>query len=405
MTTTLTLEEARRIALAAQQLSKERPTGLVTARQVGRTFERLQLLQIDSVNVLSRAHYLPLFSRLGRYDTGILDRLASAAPRRMMEYWAHEASYIRPAHFADLRVWQRRSWVGAAGMDPLHRRDLTERILEALARARPMTARAVTERIGHLEERSMVDWGWNWSSVKRVLEDLFEQGLVSAAGRTAQFERLYTLTSRVLPAGYDPGHRPDPDEAMLRLIDAAAAAHGIGSIRCFADYFRTPVRAAAAAVAVLVDSGRLEPVEVPGWPGPLYLHAEAAKPRRVSGRALLSPFDSLVFERRRLERLFGFHYRIEIYTPAERRRYGYYVLPFLLRNGFAGRVDLKADRAAGSLLVRGSYAEPDAPADTADELAAELRLLAGWLGLERIVVEPRGDLSPALARAVAAVGD
>ncbi|MFD1213587.1 winged helix-turn-helix domain-containing protein [Arthrobacter sp. GCM10027362] len=400
MTARLTLSQARRIALAAQGLAKERPARPATARQVGRTFARLQLLQIDSVNVLVRAHYLPFFSRLGPYDIGIVDRLAHRAPRRMVEYWAHEASYVRPGHFADLRVWQRRKWVGAAGLDPQLRQDLTERILQTLGSSRPLTARAVAARIGHAEEIARVDWGWNWNAAKRVLEDLFEQGVISAAGRTAQFERLYAPTAKVLPAGLDPLRRPDRDEAMLRLVEAAASAHGIGSARCLADYFRVPVKAAAQASAVLAGRGVLEEVEVQGWPGPLYLHPAAARLRRAMGRALLSPFDSLVFERRRLQQLFDFHYRIEIYTPADKRRFGYYVLPFLLGERICARVDLKADRAAGLLLVRGAYAEPQAPAETAVELAHELGLLAGWLGLGGVAVEDRGALAPALAGAL-----
>ncbi|NKX53827.1 winged helix-turn-helix domain-containing protein [Arthrobacter mobilis] len=400
MNARLTLSQARRIALAAQGLAKERPTRPAAARQVGRTFDRLQLLQIDSVNVLARAHYLPFFSRLGPYDTGIVDRMASRAPRRMVEYWAHEASYVRPGHFADLRVWQRRPWVGAAGLDPQLRLDLTERILQTLDSSRPLTARAVAERIGHAEKVPKSGWGWNWTAAKRVLEDLFEQGLVSAAGRTAQFERLYAPAAKVLPAACGPLHLPDRDEAMLRLIEAAAAAHGIGSTRCLADYFRLPVKAAARAAGTLVRQGRLEEVEVAGWPGPLYLHPAAARPRRAGGRALLGPFDSLVFERRRLQQLFGFHYRIEIYTPAGRRRFGYYVLPFLLGEQLCARVDLKADRGAGLLLVRGAYAEPQAPVETAVELAQELGLLAQWLGLAGIVVLDRGNLAAALARAL-----
>jgi uncharacterized protein YcaQ len=297
-------------------------------------------------------------------------------------------------------VWQRRNWVGASGLDPAVRQDLTRRILQALAASRPLTARAVAGRIGHEEEAAKVDWGWNWTAAKRVLEDLFEQGLVSAAGRTAQFERLYAPTAKVLPPALDPLHLPDRDEAMLRLVEAAAAAHGIGSVRCLADYFRLPAKAAARAAAVLAAAGRLEEVEVDGWPGPLYLHPAAARPRTARGRALLSPFDSLVFERRRLQRLFGFHYRIEIYTPAPRRRYGYYVLPFLLGERICARVDLKADRAAGMLLVRGAYAEPQAPAGTAVELARELELLAQWLGLGAVVVQDRGALAPELARAL-----
>lgn len=400
MSAALTLAQARRIALSAQGLANGRPTSLVTARQVGRTFDRLQLLQIDSVNVLVRSHYLPLFSRLGDYDVSIVHRLAGRAPRRMMEYWAHEASYIRPRHFDDLRLWQKRPWVGAHRLEAAERLELSRRILGVLESAKPLTARQVSAHLGHDEANPKTNWGWNWNAVKQVLEHLFEQGEISAAGRTAQFERLYTPTRRVLPAQFTGGGAPDPDEAMLRLIEAAASAHGIGTVRCFADYFRVGLRPAAAAVDELVRQSILEPVTVRGWDRNVYRHAEAKLPRKASGRALLSPFDSLVFERRRLQELFNFHYRIEIYTPEPKRRYGYYVLPFLLRDRLVARVDLKADRNRGLLLVRGSYAEPEAPVDTAVELAAELSAMAAWLGLSDVVVEPRGDLAGPLAAAV-----
>lgn len=407
MHASLSLNQARRIALAAQGLDKVRPAGPVTARAVGRTFARLHLVQIDSVNVLSRSHYLPFFSRLGNYDRSILHRMAGTHPRRMMEYWAHEASFIRPDHFQDLVLWQNRKWVGASAMDPGLRNAVASGVLDALATGKPMTAAELTARLGHVEDRQRDNWGWNWNAVKRVLEHLFEEGLVSADSRTESFERRYTLTARVLPGTFLPGTglsldgvEPDPAAAMDRLIDAAAQAHGIGTVRCFADYFRTPIRAAAVSVQHLVEAGRLQPVTVPGWDKPLYRHVEAKLPRTATGRALLSPFDSLVFERRRLEDLFGFHYRIEIYTPEPKRRFGYYVLPFLLRDRIVARVDLKADRAGGRLLARAAHAEPGAPADTAVELAAELQLMAEWLELDRVVVCPAGDLAQALAEAV-----
>lgn len=401
MSATLSLHQARRIALAAQGLHKVRPTGPVTARAVGRTFARLQLVQIDSVNVLVRSHFLPFYSRLGNYDRDILQRMSASHPRRMLEYWAHEASYIRPEHYQDLLLWQKRSWVGASRLDPGLRNDVADRILAVLARSRPMTASELTARIGHVEEKQTTDWGWNWNAVKRVLEHLFEEGLVSAASRTGQFERRYTLTAKVLPRPAEAGGEVDPTAALRRLTEAAARAHGIGSIRCFADYFRTPVKATALAVAHLVEQGRLEPVNVPGWGRDVFRHVEAVLPRRATGRALLSPFDSMVFERRRLLELFGFHYRIEIYTPEPKRRYGYYVLPFLLRDRMVARVDLKADRTGGRLLVRAAFAEPDAPADTAVELAAELRLMSQWLGLPDVEVGPAGDLAARLAHELA----
>lgn len=405
MSASLSLNQARRIALAAQGLDKGRPAGPVTARAVGRTFDRLHLVQIDSVNVLARSHYLPFFSRLGNYDRAILHRMASKHPRRMMEYWAHEASFIRPDHFPDLLLWQSRKWVGASAMDPELRTGVAVKVLEELGTGKPLTAAELTVRIGHVEDRRTDNWGWNWNAVKRVLEHLFEEGLVSASSRTEQFERRYTLTGKVFSSLDGWGDAvADPEAAMDRLIAAAARAHGIGTVRCFADYFRTPLRAAAISVQHLVDLGTLEPVTVRGWDRQVYRHVDSKLPRAATGRALLSPFDSLVFERRRLEELFGFHYRIEIYTPEAKRRFGYYVLPFLLRDGIVARVDLKADRAAGHLLAKAAHAEPDAPADAAVELAAELQLMAEWLELDRVVVSPAGDLGPALAEAVAATG-
>ena len=408
----LSLQQARRIALAAQGLDKVRPAGPVTSRAVGRTFARLQLVQIDAVNVLSRSHYLPFFSRLGNYDRTIVDRMAERHPRRMMEYWAHEASFIRPDHFQDLRLWQSRTWVGAHSMDPELRSGVAARVLETLAAGRPMTAAELTARLGHVEDRQQDNWGWNWNAVKRVLEHLFEAGLISAASRTDSFERRYTPTAKVLPgrpdvnpdAAASPDTVPDQAAALVRLIDAAARAHGIRTLRCFADYFRTPLRASAIAVEHLTETGRLLPVTVSGWNKPVYRHIEAGLPRAATGRALLSPFDSLVFERRRLEALFGFHYRLEIYTPEPKRRFGYYVLPFLLRERIVARVDLKADRTSGLLLARAAHAEPGASADTAVELAAELQLMAEWLELDRVIVSPRGDLAPALADAVSGAG-
>ena len=403
----LSLAQARRIALSAQGLIAPRPTAPATARAVGRTFDRLQLVQIDSVNVLVRSHYLPFFSRLGAYDREILDRMSSRSPRRMIEYWAHEASYIKPEHFESLRLWQKRNWVGAAGLDPAVRNDLAERILAVLASSRPLTAAQLTQRLGHVEERRTENWGWNWNAVKRVVGDLFEQGVISSAGRTPSFERRYALTSSVLP----PGVRVAPDSdtpadglgresAAFLLTRAALTAHGIGTVRCFADYFRLPAKATELALAELVRRGEAELVDVPEWSGAVYKDAAASVPRAASGRALLSPFDSLVFERRRLEKLYGFHYRIEIYTPAERRRYGYYVLPFLLGDAMVARVDVKADRARGVLLVHAVHGEPDAPLGTAVELAAELRLLADWLELADVRVAEEGSLAVAVARSL-----
>lgn len=264
----------------------------------------------------------------------------------------------------------------------------------------PLTAGELQTRIRHDVPRAKDNWGWNWSAVKGVLEALFWSGRVSAASRTPQFERRYDLTERVLPPAVQQIPPLPRKEAIRSLVELAARAHGIGTARCFADYFRLPQREADGAVAELSRAGILEAVDVSGWRRQAYRHVASDLPRRARGRALLSPFDSLVFERGRLLALFNFHYRIGIYTPPAQRTYGYYVLPFLLGEELVARVDLKADRTAGRLLVRGSYAEAEAPPDTAVELAAELRLMAGWLGLGDIVVESRGGLAAALRREV-----
>lgn len=403
----LNIAQARRVALAAQGLHRGKPEQPASARALAKTFRALQLVQIDSVNVLTRSHYLPFFVRLGAYDQATLDRLSQNSPRKMVEYWAHEASFIRPEHFADLRLWQRRNWFGGALEEELER-PLTGRILDALAAGRPMTARQLRQRLGEDDPVTKAHWGWNWHPVKQILEKLFIAGVVGIAGRNEQFERRYTLSERVLP-GLSSSSTADPDgasrqEALCRLIDAAASAHGIGTVRCFADYFRLPLKASAEAVRRLQAEGRLLPISVPDWPSgaPVYLHESASVPRKSKARALLSPFDSLIFERRRLQSLFGMHYRIGIYTPAAQRTHGYYVLPFLLGDQLAARVDLKADRQAGVLRVQAAFAEPGAATDTAAELAEELRGMARWLSLDTVVVEQKGDLSAALGRQLAA---
>ncbi|HMR50410.1 MAG TPA: crosslink repair DNA glycosylase YcaQ family protein [Arachnia sp.] len=394
----LTQNAARRMALAAQGLHRPRIEAPSSSRAVATQLRRLQLLQIDSVNVLSRAHYLPLFSRLGAYDRDQLNRLTGTAPRKAVEFWAHEASYIAPEHFTHLLALPRR-WFFTSGNDErLAANGIGERVLRVLHDDGALTAREVADRLGHVPRASAGTW-WSWSETKTVLEVMFGRGLVGVAKRNSQFERCYAPVERVLPAGVAAVANPDLDEAVDTLMEAGAAAHGVGTVRCVADYFRLPIKAAADSAARLVASGRLVEAEIPGW-GRHLVHPAAARPRRAEGRALLSPFDSMVFERARLERMFGFYYRIGIYTPKEQRTHGYYVLPFLLRDQFVARVDLKHDRAADRLLVREAHTEPGAPGDTAAELAAELRLMATWLGAADVVVDPVGDLAPALAIAL-----
>lgn len=396
----LTIAQTRRIVLAAQGLHRPRLEAPSSRRAVTSMVQRLQVLQIDSVNVLARSHYLPAFSRLGCYDRAHLDAMSSTAPRRLVEYWAHEASLVPPELFPHLRAWQRRTWMGADSVPALLRDTLESAILDLLARGTPLTGTSIQQLLGGDTVRPTDGWGWRWTAAKRVLEDLFARGEIGSAGRTAQFERRYAPIRAVLPDPALATMEVDRTDALSVLAERATGALGVASSRSVADYFRTPVRETRVALDDLVVSGALEVVTVDGRAEPWYLHPTAALPRRARGRALLSPFDSLVFERDRLHRLFDFHYRIEIYTPAERRVHGYYVLPFLLRDTFAARVDLKADRDAGRLLVRASHGQPGAPADTAAELAEELRLLARWLGLDDVVIEDRGNLAAALAAQV-----
>jgi uncharacterized protein YcaQ len=386
---------ARRIALAAQGFADPRPTGVVDGRQLRRMTSRLAVLQIDSVNVLSRAHYLPAFSRLGPYPRETLDALAGRR-RELFEYWAHEASLLPVRLHPHLR-WrmaaaEEHAW-GSMVRIQRERPGYVGEVLERVREAGPLKASDLAEprpdRPGSM---------WNWHAGKVALEWLFYTGVVTTRGRTAGFERVYDLTERVLPAAVLQAPTPEPADAVRELVRTASRALGVATERDLRDYFRLRPPAARAAIAELADAGELLPVEVAGWGAPAWLHPEARRPRWVRARALLSPFDSLVWERPRVERLFGFRYRLEIYTPAAQRVHGYYVLPFLLGDRLVARVDLKADRQAGVLRVQAAFAEDGVDrAEVAAALAEELALMAGWMLLDAVVVGERGDLAAELA--------
>ncbi len=374
-------------------------------RTLARTLARTGVLQIDSVNVLQRAHYMPLFSRMGPYDPALLHRAAGRAPRRLVEYWAHEAAFM-PVDlwpYMQHRMARARSeaWGGPRRIFE-EKPDLVAWVLDEVRARGPISARGIE---GDLPPKNKDNWGWNWSETKQALEFLFFAGEVSVARRNAQFERLYDVPERVLPADVLSRPAPTHEEAHVELVRRAAISHGVATEACLRDYYRMRSDNTRAAIATLVEEGELLPVSIEGWRRPGYLHRDARIPRRAHAAALLSPFDPLVWERTRAEQLFGFRYRIEIYVPEDLRVHGYYVLPFLLGEHLVGRVDLKADRQSGVLMVKGSYAEPGAPEETASALATELHTLAGWLGLDAVRVEPRGDLAPPLAIAVKELAD
>jgi uncharacterized protein YcaQ len=371
---------ARRIALAAQGFGAKRVEAPGPA-QLRRLLDRLHLHQIDSVNVLARAHYLPAFSRLGPYDRADLDRLAWGPKRqkRLFEYWAHEASLL-PFDFHPLLRWRMaKADRGVAGWDRM-RLYATERRGEAMAlldRIRGEGPLAASDFESH---KGQSGW-WEWSDTKRALEWLFWAGHITTATRRGSFERVYDLTERVIPADVLALPTPSDADAHRALIAHAAAAHGIATTGELRDYFRQSPEEAAPAIRTLAEEGVIVPVEVPGWRH-AWLHRDARRPRRIEAQALLAPFDPLIWERDRTERLFGFRYRIEIYVPAEKRQHGYYVLPFLFGDDLVARVDLKADRQAGRLLVQSTHFEPSVPDGAREALQVELERMAGWLGLE-----------------------
>ena len=368
--------EARRVALAAQGFAEPRRHD---GRAIRRLFDRVGLIQIDSVNVLSRAHYLPGFARLGAYDRDALDRAAHYAPRRLFEYWGHEASLL-PVELHPLLRWRMarahdEAWGGMRRV-ARERPELLNEVLEQVRAHGPLAARDLAEE----RPRPSGPW-WDWSESKKAIELLFWSGEVTSA-RRRNFERMYDLPERVLPKAVLDAPTPSEEDAQRELIRLAAIAMGVAAEPELRDYFRLPVAGFRPRLAELVEAQELLPVAVEGWDRPAYLHRDARIPRSVDARALLGPFDNLLWERSRVERLFDFRFRLEIYVPKPKRVYGYYVLPFLLGDRLVARVDVKADRQAGLLRVHAVHHEPGAPPETDDALREELALLAGWLGLD-----------------------
>jgi hypothetical protein len=392
---TLSAAEARRVAVAAQGLARARPAA-VTRDHVRRTMHRLGLVQLDAVSVLVPAHYQPLFSRLGPYDRGHVDDLVYRR-REFTEYWAHEASFVPADAWPLLRHRMARHRVRPWGFEAFLARhaDYVAWVLDEVRARGPLAADDLPAPDG-VDRRLGVAW---FNTIPRaVLEAHFGRGALAVADRRRNQARVFDLPERVLPAHHD--REVAEADAQRELVRRAARACGVATAADLVDYWRMRPAEARARVAELAEGGELLPVRVEGWREPAWLHAEAVVPRRVDASALLSPFDPLVWFRPRAERAFGFEYRIEIYTPEAARRWGYYVLPFLLGDRLVARVDLKADRAAGALLVRAAHAEAGVDhGAVAGALAAELRAMAAWLGLDEVRVARRGDLARALSAA------
>lgn len=393
MTEQITPLAARRIALSAQGFGRTSPTapGRKHVRDLVRT---LGVVQIDSVNVVARTHYLPAFSRLGDYPREALEAEAWGARRGLFEYWGHEASLL-PLELQPLLRWRMARaragegvWGGVARFGR-ERRAYIEEVLKEIERRGPVTGADFAEG-----PRGRPGW-WSWSDGKRALEWLFWAGLITTKTRRG-FERVYDLTERALPARIIDLPTPDEATAQRELVRIAARALGVATAADLRDYFRLPLADAKARIAELVEAGELTPVSVKGWRQEAFLAPSARKPRKVAGAALLSPFDNLIWTRDRTERLFGARVRLEIYTPAHKRTHGYYVLPFLEDEAITARVDLKADRRAGVLRVQAAWREPDTTTATPERLAEELRRMTGWLGLNGLEVAGKGDLAQAL---------
>lgn len=388
----LSADRARRLALGAQGFTDPPPTGRVDVRHFRRVVRRVGLIQLDSVNVFSRTHYMPFFSRLGPYDRDALDSWLWGSGE-MFEYWAHVASLIPIEHHRLFRWRMEGGWHwGRIERMLAERPGFLEAVEAEVAAKGPL-------RTAHLDDPGERDGDamWGWSDGKVALEALFLTGRITTAARP-NFVRHYDLTDRVISAEVLETEAPDEDEAKMEMLRIAARCLGVGTAADLADYHRLKVPQARTLLRRLVERGELVQVDVEGWEGPAYMDPETVVPHRVEGSALLSPFDSLVWCRPRVERIFGFHYRIEIYVPSGQRVHGYYVLPYLLNGRLVGRVDLKTDRGRGRLRVQGAFAEEGVDRlSVARHLAADLESAAMWLGLDDVEVSDNGDLADPLA--------
>jgi uncharacterized protein YcaQ len=393
--TEVSLASARRIALAAQGFASPRPSGRVDRRHLRKVLDHIGLIQIDSVNVLARSQELTLFSRLGNHPRSLIPD--ATADGELFEYWCHEASHL-PTSMHRLVRWRMEDARNGTMWPGLQRfakskSQFVQEVRDRVFNDGPLVAGDVKTRTG-----PKGSW-WDWDDGKAALEYLFWTGEITAQRRPNDFARMYFAPQHVLPKEVLKAKTPTEFEARSELLLLAAKSLGIATASDLLDYHRQKPAVAKPVLAELVKQGNLEQVRVEGWRDVAYMLPGVSTPRSMNTRALVSPFDSLVWCRPRIERLWDFHYRIEIYTPEQKRVYGYYVLPFVLGDRIVARVDLKADRQAGVLLVHGAYSEPGIDVEhVVSELAEELKLMALWLGLDAVKVGDKGDLSSALSR-------
>jgi hypothetical protein len=397
MSDDLSLSEARRIALAAQGFDRRRPTGRIGVQHIGRVIRQLGLLQIDYVNVLVPAHYQVLFSRLGPYERSLLDEIVYQR-REFTEQWAHEASIVPMETWPLLEHRRETHRVRPWGFEKFMEKNpgYVDRVLDEVRTRGPLTVGDLPGPDG--ASRRIAD-AW-WTVPRAVLEAYFGRGVLAVADRRPNFARAYDLAERIIPTEH---HRRqvNREEAQRELLRLAGRSHGIGMAADLADYYRMGIREARQRITELVAAGDLREVRVESWREPAYLHPQARLPQRIDAATLLSPFDPVVWFRPRAARLFEFDYRIEIFVPQAQRKWGYYVLPFLLGDRLVARVDLKADRGKRRLLVLAAYVERQADSDAvAEALAVELRTLAMWLNLDSVSVGRRGNFARPLAAAL-----